>query len=136
MNVLDELAQALHVVRGEKHPWQIVNSIFLADQFGGRVTIAKWVVLERELQTPLPPLGFERGRYCLPAELQSKPIWSLIPYVLEYHPDWKWPEERTLAAWRDAQIFAGVREAVVEAAGVDADEVVRSATLAKDLGFE
>lgn len=43
--------------------------------------------------------------------------------------------EVTVAAWQEAQVFAGVREVLVDVGNVDPSEVVRTARLRRDLNF-
>jgi hypothetical protein len=62
-------------------------------------------------------------------------IADLAAYVAVAHPGWHVPDSCWEAHWREAQVFAGVRACLVEAANVDPDEVVRPARLQQDLGM-
>jgi hypothetical protein len=54
-------------------------------------------------------------------------------YLVE-RTGWQPPPGATAADWREAQIFIGVRDCLVEALNVDLEEVVRPARLIADLG--
>jgi hypothetical protein len=75
-----------------------------------------------------------QGRWFLPDGFEA--VWNLVDHACYYHPDWEPPAARTVEAWREAQIFAGVRIVLVEAGSLDPAEVVREARLTRDLGLE
>ena len=58
---------------------------------------------------------------------------ALSEFVAAHHPDWERPAERTQGAWRNAQVFAGVRSVLVDAGNLDPNDVVRPARLVPDL---
>lgn len=133
MRVLDEIADAFHTARHRREPRPILSSIRLDDQFGYPITDARWRAVERRLGCPLPPLEFDQGHWWLPPGLET--VWDLATYVEHLRPDWE-PAARTTAAWRDAQVFAGVREVLVMAGNLDESTVVREARLRADLLME
>ncbi|MBN9523175.1 hypothetical protein J0H58_32445, partial [bacterium] len=106
----------------------------LDDLIGAAVTGARWAAAERRLGCPLPPVRFEQGHWFLPDEFQT--VWDVADHVARHRPDWEPPAARTAAAWREAQVFAGVREVLVEAGNLDAGEVTRPARLRHDLRLE
>jgi hypothetical protein len=132
--VLDELAAALH--DAQAMPWRprrVSASVELRHQFGLPITPSRWAELGRSFGCPLPPL--ERS----PVGLWDFPhgwttVWDLAGHVATHRPQWAPPVDRTVKEWREAQIFAGVRAALVEALNVDEEDVVRPARLVDDLG--
>lgn len=134
MRVLDELADAFHAGRGERVPRPVVTSVGLEEQFGYPVTAARWAAVERRLGCPLPQLAFDQGHWWLPQGFDT--VWDLAAHVARSRPDWEAPREQTPAAWREAQVFAGVRAVLVDAGNVEPVEVVRPARLMADLRLE
>jgi hypothetical protein len=133
--VLDELAEAFHRGRGGPVPRVVVTSTALADQFGGPVTPARWVALRRRLWCLLPPLeGSAKTGWSVPAECAT--VWDLADHVAADRPEWQPPAERTARAWREAQIFIGVRAVLVEAGNLDPEKIERPARLTDDLRLE
>jgi hypothetical protein len=130
MQVLDELARVFHVVRGGR-PLQIMNSVSLGDQFGGPMNPVQWKQLQRLLGCRLPPLECGREGWCPP--LGWTTIWDLAEYLIALGPGREPPAQRSPAAWREAQVFCGVRSVLVETGNHSPDKVVRSARLVPDL---
>ena len=73
---------------------------------------------------------FVQGHWLLPEGYET--IWDLVEVAADMHPDWEPPEERTVAAWRNAQVFAGVRDVMVDALAVEPQDVTRQ-TRFKDI---
>ncbi|MDA0835790.1 MAG: hypothetical protein O2955_15115 [Planctomycetota bacterium] len=135
MLVLDEIAEVLWMLHGRHQPQPINSSVAFEDQFPMGLDIDMWRCLERHLEVILPPLELDEVGHCyLPEGLVT--IWDFANYVAWYRPDWDPPCQFTFVAWREAQIFAGVRHMLCDALSVEADEVVRSARLMGDLGAE
>jgi hypothetical protein len=133
--VLDELADAIEIVRGHQVPRRIVSSVELARQFDLPVTPSLWSELGRELACPLPPL--ERrpdGLWSFP--LGWVTVWALADHLAGCRPNWEPPQGRTEKDWREAQVFVGVCACLVEALNVDPEQIVRSSRLQGDLGAE
>ena len=80
------------------------------------------------------PLVFVLGHWFLPDGFDS--IWDLVDAVTDAYPEWEPPEARTEAAWRNAQIFAGVKVTLVDALSVRPSAVTREARLKRDLGMD
>src|SRR4051794_19336647 len=114
MRALDEVAEAINRARG-RAPRPVVSAAGLPEQFGRALTPRDWAVIRRHLACDLPPLEFAHGHWLLPAGLAT--VWDLADRAAA-RPDWDPPAARTEAAWREAQVFAGVREIVAEAFGV------------------
>jgi hypothetical protein len=134
MRVLDEVAEAIHVARGRRLPRPVLSSDQLGDSLGTAVTGERWAAAAKQLGCPLPPVTFDQGHWLLPDGLET--VWDLVEHVARCRPDWEPPAARTPAAWREAQVFAGVREVVADAGNLDPAEVTRGARLQKDLGLE
>jgi len=132
MRVLDEVADAIRIARNRLSQ-PVLSSVNLEDQFGGVLMAAHWASIQRQLKCHRPLLDFDQGHW-FAADLVT--MWDLCDRVASQHPDWELPVEKTKAAWRNAQIFAGVRQALVDAGNLDPKDVVRSATLMRDLGLE
>jgi hypothetical protein len=131
MRVLDEVADAIQRARNQV-PQLALTSVKLEDQFEGMAMMAsRWKQLERRLVCTLPPLDFDQGHWWLPDDFST--IWDLCHCVSIHHPDWALPAERSLRAWRNAQIFAVVRRELADVCNVDPRKVVRSARLIHDL---
>ena len=124
---LDTLAAALHQVRGRPRPRRIVNSIKLRVQFPGDFTERDWQRLQNELDVLLPPLA----AMMFPHAWET--VFELADFVASKRPELLPPTERTLTAWRKAQVFAGVRDCIVEQLNVKPEEVRREASFVKDL---
>jgi hypothetical protein len=133
MRVLDELADAFHAVRGGRRPRAVVSSARLEDQFGSLISPTQWTALQRQLGCTLPSLEFNQGHWWLPAGLAT--VWDLAASVGRSWPDSVPPPAASPAAWREAQIFAGVRDVLVNASNCDPTEVTRPARLPADLGL-
>jgi acyl carrier protein len=133
MRVLDEMADAFHRirVRGGCGRREVISSDRLEDQFGSPVAPEHWASLERRLDCLLPPLEFDQGPGWLPRGLIT--VWDLAAYISAHGPFWAAPRELTTSAWREAQIFAGVREVLVEAGNLDPEQITRPARLVADL---
>jgi hypothetical protein len=130
MRVLDEVADAVRIARGGiAHP--VRSSVLLADLFDGPVTWRHYAAMQKHLGCPL--LEFDQGHRFEVEDFVT--VWELVAYVAVHHPDWELPSERTTAAWRNAQIFAGVRSVLVDAGNLDPKEVVREARLVPDLNL-
>jgi hypothetical protein len=121
MRVLDEVADAIRIARGCSLP--VRTSVALADVFPEGITAGQWWAMEKHLDCPLPPLRHEGGRWYRTDDFAS--VWDLVEYVARHHPDWELPAELTSAAWRNAQVFAGVRAVVTDSFGISAEEVTR-----------
>jgi hypothetical protein len=133
MRVLDEVADAIRIARGGlTHP--VLSSVVLEDIFGGPITPRQWARIQKHLACPLPPLEFDQGHWFRTDDFET--VWDLVAYIAKHHPDWEPPLERTTAAWRNAQIFVGVRVEVAEAGSLRLKDVVRSARLRRDLRLE
>lgn len=127
---LDEVAAALHAVRGQPKPRRIVNSIKLLQQFPGDFAARDWRRLQEELDCLLPPL--ENGQ--LPCGWET--VFDLAAYVATKRVEFDPPAEFTLAAWRNAQVFAGVRDCMVEQLALEPYEIHRDGSFAYDYGCD
>lgn len=134
MRVLDEVAAAINLARDESTPRPLVSAFGLEDQFAYTLHPHGWAALQRYLGCELPPLVFAQGHWLFPEGYET--IWDLVEVAADAHPDWDPPEERTVAAWRNAQVFAGVRDVMVDALNVDPEQVTRMVRLKRDLGAE
>ena len=132
MRALDEVAEAINRARS-KAPRPVISTFGLQEQFGRTLTPRDWAVIKKYLACELPPLQFSQGHWFLPDGLAT--IWDLTDRAADAHPDWDPPTERTEAAWREAQIFVGVRETVAEASGADPQDVTRESRFADLFGY-
>jgi hypothetical protein len=132
MRVLDEVADAICSVRVRFLP--LLSDFRLETIFERPVTPKEWGAIARSLACRLPPLEFVLGHWFLPEGFET--IWDLVERAARAHPDWEPPAERTAAAWRNAQVFAGVRTVLAYAGALDQKQVVREARLKRDLGLE
>jgi acyl carrier protein len=133
MRILDEVAAAIRLARGGRTV-PIRSSVMLVEQFDGPMTVSQWDLLHHHLGCPLPQLEFVRGQWFRTDSLQT--VWDLVADVSRYHPDWELPAELTSAAWRNAQIFAGVRAVMVECLAMPAEQVTRSTQFLEDLDLD
>jgi hypothetical protein len=135
MRLLDELADAIHAARGGRHPRRVTTSLALRDQFDMPITPSQWAAVARHLCCFLPTLRpAPRGLLSFPRGLTTVPV--LAANIAVWRPDLEPAVCCTETAWRDAQVFAGVRECLVDAANVAKRDVVRTARLQADLGME
>jgi hypothetical protein len=133
MRVLDEVADAIRLARGG-YTVRVHSAVVLEEVLGGPISPRQWSAMEEHLGCPLPPLEFDQGHYFRKDEFVT--VWDLVEHVGRHRPSWERPMERPVAAWREAQIFAGVRVVLVDCANVDPGEVVRTARLRRDLNME
>ena len=124
MRVLDEVAEAIQRARG-RLPRPVLSTFGLEEQFGHPITAREWGAIQKYLACPLPPVEFVQGHWFLPDGFAT--IWDLVDHAADAHPDWEPPGDHTEDAWRNAQVFAGVRAAVADACGVSPGEVTREA---------
>jgi hypothetical protein len=122
MRVLDEVADAIRIAR-ERTPQPVLSTFSLLEQFGGAITPRHWSVIQRHLGCDFPPLEFVQGHWFLPAGFAT--IWDLVEHATLAHPEWEPPQDCTVAAWRNAQVFAGVRCIAAGFLGVEAEEIIR-----------
>jgi hypothetical protein len=134
MRVLDEVAEAVQLARGGRLPRLVRAGERLDDLIGAAFTADRWAAAERHLGCPLPPVEFVQGHWFLPDGFET--VWDVADHVARHRPDWEPPAERSAAAWREAQVFTGVREVLVDAGNLDPAEVTRPARLGRDLGLE
>lgn len=132
MRALDEVAEAIYRARGSRLP--IVSAVGIEEQFGGPLTSERWDVLRQYLACALPSMWYAEGRWFLPDGVET--IWDIVDYASRYHPDLEPPTERTEVAWREGQIFAGVKSVLIDALSIDSELVTRQARLKRDLGAE
>ena len=123
MRVLDEVAAAINLARAQPAPRPVISAFGLEDQFAYTLHPHGWAAIQSHLGCQLPPLVFTQGHWFFPEGFAT--IWDLVEVAADAHPDWDPPEVRSVAAWRNAQIFAGVRDVMVEALGVESEEVTR-----------
>lgn len=133
MRVLDEVAVAIRLARGSGR-LPILTPFALERQAEQPLTPREWSVIQKHLACDLPPLQFVQGHWFLPDGFDT--IWDLVDRAARAHPSWELPTERTEAAWREAQLFAGLRITLVDALDVRPEAVVRSARIMADLGLE
>jgi acyl carrier protein len=133
MRILDEVAAAIRLARGGR-TLPLRSSVMLVEQFDGPVTVSQWDLIHHHLDCPLPQLEFVRGQWFRTDSLQT--VWDLVAHVARYHPDWELPTELTSAAWRNAQIFAGVRAVMVERLSMPPEQVTRSTRFLEDLDMD
>jgi hypothetical protein len=130
--VLDELAQALHVVQRPQQRRVIVASLELHSQFEEPITPRIWHALAAQLVCFLPPLKrFADGQWTLPNRCDT--VQDLAEIIADHHLEWDLPWRIRMADWTEAQVFAGVKATLVEALNLEPAEVFRSATLQGDL---
>jgi hypothetical protein len=130
MRVLDEVADAIRIARGGiAHP--IRSSVVLEDLFGGPVATGQYAAMQKHLGCPL--LEFDQGHWFAITDFLT--VWELVAYIAVHHPDWELPRAPTVAAWRNAQVFAGVRAVLMDAGNLDPNEVVREARFVRDLNL-
>lgn len=132
MRALDEVADAIRIARGGRTA-PVLSAVGIEEVFGGPVTPRQWSAMQKHLGCPLPPMEFDQGHWFRLDDFAT--IWDLVGYVARHHPDWELPAETTVAAWREAQVFAGVRVELVGAGNLDPKDVVREARLMRDLGL-
>ena len=130
MRVLDEVAEAVHLARGERCPRPVRAGERFEDLIGAAVTDRRWEAAARHLGCPLPPVTFDQGHWFLPAEFET--VWDVVDHVVRHRLDWEPPAERTAAGWREAQVFAGVRAALVAGANLLPEEISRPARIRAD----
>jgi hypothetical protein len=133
MRVLDEVADAVRIARGGITA-PVKEAVALEEILGGPITRAQCAALQRHLDCPVPLWEFDQGHWFQNDTIVT--VWDVVDHVARHHPDWELPAERTPAAWREAQVFVGVRKGLVEALSLDPNEVVRSARVMRDLHFE
>jgi hypothetical protein len=136
LRLLDELAAAFHIVRGRPKPRRVVNSLDLRAQFPGDFSPRDWQRLESELGCSLPPLVPCEDGHALEFPNNWQTLHDLVMHVAWHRTDWDLPGELTLPTWRDAQIFAGVRDCFVTTTGVAKHAIVREALISEDLGLD
>ena len=133
MRVLDEVAEAIRRTRAPyQHP--PLAPVELDQQFDRPPTAREWDAIRRHLACPLPLAEFVQGHWFLPDGFAT--IWDLVDFAARFHPEWEPPAERTEAAWREAQIFAGVKMELIDALDVEPELVTRKARIMLDLGAE
>lgn len=130
MRVLDEV----HIARGQHYPRPVRDGERLEVLIGPMLTGARWAAAARHLGCPLPPATFDQGHWFLPDGFVT--VWDLAAHVARERSEWEPPAERTPAAWQEAQVFAGVREVLVDAVNLYPEEVTRGARLRADLHME
>jgi hypothetical protein len=132
--LLDELAEALHTVRGKPCPRRVVASLELREQFGLPITPTRWQELGRQLSVSLPPLKRHPGRlWSFPDGWRT--VCDLALSLAEQRTGGELAADCSAGDWQEAQIFIGVRDCLVEVALVDPEAIVRSARLEADLGL-
>jgi hypothetical protein len=130
MQLLDEVADAVRVARGGRtHPIRL--AVGLEDLFGGPLTSRQWKMLADHLACPLAE--FDQGHYFPIGNFAT--VWDLVDHVARHRPDWELPAERTPAAWKNAQIFAGVRAVLTADFAIPAGAITRTSRLGPDLGL-
>jgi hypothetical protein len=77
-------------------------------------------------------LEFAGGHWFLPQGFTT--IWDVVDVALLAHRDWLPPYSGTVAEWRNAQIFAAVRQCLARAAGVKPQTVSRTTRLSDLFG--
>jgi hypothetical protein len=132
MRVLDEVAEAIRRARGCRQQ-PVLTPFALEEQFDYPLTTREWAVIQQHLRCPLPPLEFTQGHWFLPDGFAT--IWDLVDHAARWHPEWEFPVVRTEEAWREAQIFAGVKIEIMGALAVESMAVTRRARLKADLGL-
>ncbi len=133
MRVLDEVADAMRIARGGLTV-PVHSSVVLAELFVDPITPQQWSTMQSHLGCPLPAFEFDQGHWFRADEFQT--VWEIVAHVAKQRHDWESPIEQSIAAWRNAQVFAGVRAAIAEAGNLDQEEVIRSARLKRDLNFD
>lgn len=129
--VLDELAEALHVLNGKPGERQVATSLRLNEQFAQPIRPEAWGRLERSLGCTLPALKPAGEDWEFPEEWTS--VADLATYVSRCRTDWVAPSRVTLFDWREAQIFAGVSRIVSEQLSIPLEEISRSDRFVEDL---
>jgi hypothetical protein len=133
--VLDKLAEAFHVANGSPQPRRVVMSIDLRRQFSLPVTPTHWRDMAAWVQCPLPPLQrLPTGLWTF--ALQWTTVWDVAAHIAVNRPEWEPPRVHSPREWDEAQIFIGVRDSLAESGNLYPAEVVRSARLVRDLGFD
>ncbi len=129
MRVLDELAAAFHALGGKWGQRHVQSSLDLSAQFS--LSPDAWRRLGKAVGCVLPPLVRHDEQWVFPDGWSS--VHQLALYVAQRR-DWLPPADYSVAEWREAQVFAGVRDVLMEALNVDREQVVRKARLMADLG--
>ncbi len=131
MRALDEVAAAIQFARPCR-PVPILSSVQLDEQFLGPLALPQWQAVQQWLECPLPALEFAGGHWFLPEGFTT--IWDVVDVALVAHRDWLPPDLGTVAEWRNAQIFAALRQCLARAAGVKPSTVNRTTRLSDLFG--
>jgi hypothetical protein len=140
--LLDNLAAAFQRLRGGT--CTIINSLDLSRQLFTPITPRRWQKLSHFLACPLPPLDTTPAHWLWSSEKWQFPNHWRSVADLAQHLAHQYAGRTAvsnsiqinLETWRDAQIFAGVREVLVDCLGADDYEVRRESRLREDLGAE
>lgn len=133
MRVLDEVADAIRIARGGRTV-PVHTSVVLCEVIGESITPTQWSAIQRHIGCALPPLVFDQGHWFRTDDFET--VWDLAAYVTQFRRDWEAVLSATVAAWQNAQIFAGVRVELAGVGNLDVAEVVREARLMRDLHLE
>ena len=133
--LLDDIAAALQFANNSRRHPRLIRSVRLCDQFDQQIDELSWQRLRKALSCPLPPLVLTTS-----GGLNFPTGWTEVGHLLEFVTrrvelnGSAANESVTRETWIEAQIFVGVREVLVNALGVDTEEVTRSSQLIRDLG--
>lgn len=120
MHILEEVAYAIRIARGGvTHP--VLGAVRLDELLGG-ISPKRWVALQQHLGCPLPPAD----------DLGT--VWDLLAHVARQRPDLELPARVNVAAWRQAQIVAGVRFVMAGNFGIPPERITRETSFIEDLG--
>lgn len=104
MRVLDEVADAIRIARGGRTV-PVHTSVVLCEILGDAITPTQWSAIQRHLGCELPPLVLDQGHWFRTDGFQT--VWDLADFVARCRPEWEAVTDSTVAAWQNAQIFAG-----------------------------
>lgn len=139
--MFQRIQSVLETMPGYSRRWFCTNDLNKLIPSGDRQR--NWTALGMALGVPLPPLECSaKGLQTIPKKVSSST--SLMSWIMENHPDqflWARPAatcEPPLDAekWTNEMIWNEVKAAIVDALGVDEDEVTPTARMIEDLGAE
>jgi hypothetical protein len=120
--------------KGRKGPRKIISSLWVDEQIDMAQLRYSWRELGKQIDCPLPAIELSKGDELL-WHGQRATLSHIIDHVIRCGKlgNRSPPPSLTVADWRNAQVFAGVQQVLIDQCGVDKDEVFRSASLVDDL---
>lgn len=140
--MLKRIESTVEAMPGYPRPWFRKNDLNQLIPFSDRER--NWTALGVALGVPLPPLESSAGfdPRTIPKSVASST--SLISWIMQNHPEQMiWTRPATVCEpppdaerWTNETIWDEVKAAIVDALGVDEDEVTPTARMVEDLGAE